>query len=279
MYPGRSTNPFAVPDWAAMFAPRRSKKRGRPFQVGEGDPTEFVRQMTEAYNAIYAPMLENLMTYWGGSTASPWTSGVGASWPGLPDPMTRRRGRKRRHDCGCDDGDCDGCHHDNCHCRCCITDADLVVHARLGEGRVVPLTIENPRSRERQVRLELSNWTARSGSPANVTGIILPPTEFTLGPCSEREVVIGVQVGFRESDATRAEANREPFSTDAGLARMAERVSNADARGRLPDVEHCEVYYADLRAEGCDIRPIRIAAVVLPRDCDAHPIDCGCGCC
>src|SRR5207249_1048242 len=62
------------------------------------------------------------------------------------------RGRQRRHgmrrcpkcgsmsdcDCAhdpcCDDPLCEGeCHDDACHCQCCVTDADLLVQARLGE--------------------------------------------------------------------------------------------------------------------------------------------------
>lgn len=280
MHSRRSANPFWVPDWPGMYAPRSGSKHARPCRTETVEPAELFRQMTDAYNAMYAPLLENLTKYWGGSTAAPWSSGTGAFWPGRPDPMTRRRSR-RGDDCGCEAGDCDGCHRDDCHCRCCITDADLVVHARLGETRVLPLTIENARRREREVRLELSNWTTRRGSPANVRATILPPTEFTLEPCAEREVVIGIQVQFRqEADATGENAQREPLNAEAGLAAMAARIRELEApERRLPDVEHCEVYYADLRAEGCDIRPIRIAVAVLPRDCGAHPIDCGCSCC
>jgi hypothetical protein len=275
-----------MPDWSAMYAPRSGKRTD-----GELDPGELIRQMTDAYRAVYGPMLENLTRYWGGSTAYPWMTGA-AHWPGVQDAPTWRRrhthghGHRHKHhcDCGCHEGDCDGCCRDDCHCRCCITDADLVVHARLGEMRVVPLTIENPRRRERQVKLELSDFTTRSGSPADVRAQVLPPTEFTLAPCSEREVVIGVQVRLKSESEKQpgGVANRKAFDMEAGIAGMAagaQATVEQPQRVRLPDVEHCEVYYADLRAEGCDLRPVRIAVVVLPRDCDAHPIDCGCGCC
>lgn len=273
MYSGRYANPFAMPDWTRMYAPRCGR-----MQPGEGDPAEFMRQMTDAYNAVYQPMLDSLMQYWGGSTAAPWMQRSGAYAPGRRETRMRgsglERGHRRERDCGC------GCHRDDCHCRCCITDADLVIHARLGELRVVPLTIENPRRREREVRLELSNWTTRSGSPAEIAATLVPPTEFTLSPCSERDVVLGVHVRFREDAGdTPGTADRE-VDAEAGLTGLTSRIANDDtANRRLPDVEHCEVYYADLRAEGCDLRPIRIAVVVLPRDCSAHPIDCGCGCC
>ena len=48
---------------------------------------------------------------------------------------------------------------------------------------------------------------------------------------------------------------------------------------RLPDVDECTVLYADLRVEGCGIRPIRIALALLPRDCYAYEAECDCGCC
>jgi hypothetical protein len=61
---------------------------------------------------------------------------------------------------------------------------------------------------------------------------------------------------------------------------MAARAATSELPDRrVPDVEHCEVFYADLRIEGCDQRPVRLALVLLPRDCEAHPVDCGCGCC
>ena len=47
----------------------------------------------------------------------------------------------------------------------------------------------------------------------------------------------------------------------------------------LPDVTTCAVSYADLQIKGCDLRSVRIAVAVLPRDCDAYKVDCACGCC
>jgi hypothetical protein len=45
------------------------------------------------------------------------------------------------------------------------------------------------------------------------------------------------------------------------------------------DVDNCIVYYADLRVEGCEIRPVRIAVALLPRDCGDYRITCSCQCC
>jgi hypothetical protein len=245
-----------------------------------------IGQMADTYNTLYAPVMDNLARLWGGSP-TPWAMPLTGAYPPAmtayaPGMRARKRWHRHEHDCGCDEGDCDGCHGDDCHCRCCITDADLVIHARLGETRVVAVTIENPRRRERQVRLELGNWTTRAGSPADVKGRIVPPAEFTLEPCSERDVIVVVDVGIKAStpDTPGDVTKREPANPVAGLGFAGVATDAAAvATRRVPDVEHCEVFYADLRVEGCDVRPVRLALVVLPRDCASHPIDCGCGCC
>jgi hypothetical protein len=159
------------------------------------------------------------------------------------------RGRRSKDCCTCRT-----CEKDDCHCRCCIVDADLVVHARLGERRVVPIVIENDRRREREITLELSSFTSKGGRDTNITGEILGSAEFTVAPCAEKEIVIGIEV-------------------------VEEQERDKTDRDRRLDVDECEVAYADLRVVGCDIRPIRIAVAVLPRDCHAYRVDCGCGCC
>ena len=172
-------------------------------------------------------------------------------------PRRERRPHRHSHDCECED--CRGCEHDQCYCECCIGDVDLVVYSRLGENRVVPLTIENSRRREKEITLELSPFTSRGGRPSPVTAVIDQPTSFTLQPCEERQIVVRINVagtGF----------NPSPNDPDTGA-------------GRRIDVDECEVVYADLRVTGCDIRPIRIAVAILPYDCGAYEIDCSCGCC
>lgn len=150
---------------------------------------------------------------------------------------------------------------DPCHCACCIVDADLVIYARLGERRVVPMTIENQWRREREIKLELSNWSTRGGTAAQVNAQLLPPApNFKLGPCATETIVMVV-----ESELPR----------DTG----GERPDQPGGQRRLPDVDDCTVYYADLRVEGCEIRPVRIALAILPRDCGAFPIVCGCNPC
>lgn len=172
--------------------------------------------------------------------------------------------RHRGYDCDCDECRHRYCRRDDCHCRCCVVDADLMVSARLGERRVVPITIENTRRREREIKLELSDFATRRGSQTNVTGRLVPPTEFTLAACEEREAVVVIDIDRRQGDEGGGEGG-EP----------AEEVG----RDKLPDVDECVVAYADLRIVGCDRRPVRIAVSILPRDCHSYPVDCDCGCC
>lgn len=170
-------------------------------------------------------------------------SGFGATRTAAPKPGARAK------DCCFDQTD-------PCHCTCCITDADLVVYARLGERRVLPLVVENRWRRERQIVLELSGFTSRGGKPSPVSGRLLEPREFTLPPCGQRTVVLVV-----ESGADGLSPNQDTPSRE------------------LPDVDDCVVSYADLRVTGCDIRPLRLAVALLPRDCNAYVVRCECECC
>jgi hypothetical protein len=164
-------------------------------------------------------------------------------------PVGYHKHHRHDYDCRCHHEDC-GCHKDPCHCNCCIVDADLIVYARLGEVRVIPLFLENTWRRERKIITELSPWTSRGGNPAPIKGKLLPPApEFTLPPCGHQTLTLVVEI--------------------EGIPK----------EGRLPDVDDCTVAYADLRVQGCDIRPIRIAIATLPRDCEAYEIECGCQCC
>ena len=172
-------------------------------------------------------------------------------------------GCEQRHDCGCEQ-QCERrpCGRDDCHCRCCVVNADLVVYVRAGERRIVPLVIDNDRRRERHIRLELSDFASKGGSSTSVTSRLLSPEEFTLAPCQEREVVIEINVASVAASESDAHAG-----------------DTKEAGERLLDVDDCAVAYADLRIVGCDNRPIRIAVATLPRDCHAYHVDCTCGCC
>ena len=192
-----------------------------------------------------------------GTTAqSPWATAT--AWPTMqPKP------HRRHHDCHCVDEHehrCRDCGCDACECYCCIGDVDLVVYARVGETRVVPITVENERRRETEIKAELSTFTTRGGKEGLVQGAVRPE-EFTLESCGHQDLVL----------AFRA----------AGEDKAVDHVGTAEVvqQRKLPDVDTCEVLTADLRLVGCDHRPIRIAAAILPRDCDPFRVSCGCTCC
>lgn len=189
----------------------------------------------------------------------PWASAYDNWRAGVAELVRPAQTPASKAGCGCPT-----CNPDPCGCKCWVTDADLVIEARLGERRIVPVIIENHWRRERDIELELSSWT-KIGENIAITANILSETTFKLAPCGEAHVVIGVNVGAGQ---TEGGGNSPP----AGRGRDA-------AEGRLPDVDRCLVSYADLRIKGCDLRSIRIAVAVLPRDCDAYTVDCDCGCC
>lgn len=161
------------------------------------------------------------------------------------------------------DGCCDS-PPSRCECQCCIVDADVVVYGRLGERRVVPLTIENSRRRELAIKMELSAFHSRGGNASLVTGSLLPPApEFTIPPCGQQTVVLVVQSALGEGAGS-------PTGTSS---------VHVDRKPTLPDVDECVVSYSDLCIQGCDRRPLRIAVALLPRDCGDFRIPCQCSCC
>jgi hypothetical protein len=180
-----------------------------------------------------------------------WRSGVAELVQPTTKPMSKG--------CGCP-----ACNPDPCNCRCCVSDADLVIEARLGERRIIPIVIENHWRRERDIELELSSWTKVDDKVA-ITAHILSETAIKLAPCGEAHVVIGVTVG---SDTVAPPPPNPTTNAPPPVDRLP-----------LPDVDRCLVSYADLRIKGCDLRSIRIAVAVLPRDCDAYTVDCDCCCC
>jgi len=174
-------------------------------------------------------------------------------FPSLTPAAARRRSCPR-----CGGEHCEPCGADDCHCDCCVNDADVIIEARVGERRVISVIVENDTRRPTDVKAELSAFTTRAtNEPEPVKGAVFP-AEFTLAGCDEQVLTIVFESGTGIGDRKTA-ATKEPE--------------------RIPDVDRCVVYYADLRLEGCPTRPVRIAVAPLPRDCDAHRLDCGCGCC
>lgn len=156
---------------------------------------------------------------------------------------------------------CSHCASDDCRCACCVADSDLLIEARAGERRIVPITIENHWRRDREIELELSSWTKTRG--VQIDGKIVTPASFTIEPCGEAKVVLVIEIGAGSDENVVDDTKR--MATNIPV--------------RLGDVDDCVVGYADLRVKGCDIRPIRIAVAILPHHCDDYVVDCRSGCC
>jgi len=252
-----------VSQTANPYATQRCEKCGKTILPPVSDWTQMgadqpYSQWMDSWNSAMSGMVN--------AWSQALQNGLNAYAPQAP---TRQRGPEHQHHHHEEhEHRCEACQHDHescgcgsrdCSCSCCIGDSDLIIQARVGERRVVPIVIENTSHREKAVELELSDWsTNRSGNPAvKVTGKLMEPLTFTIAPCSEQAVTIVV------------EAVVDPASTD----------TKAVNRITLGDVDGCTVYYADLRVKGCDIRPVRIALSLLARDCSPLTIDCRCECC
>jgi hypothetical protein len=227
-------------DWTAGFMPKRCEICGRTVLPGS------MESLYKLSDQLYGPLFRGLGEMYGGL--------MGMSAPA-------RKAHSHSHEGGCRE-----CGHHDCHCQCCIVDADLVVYTRAGEQRIAPLVIENSTRREREIRLELGNWTAHGGRKLelDIQSFITPP-QFTLAGCEEKQVVLALRIGWG------GDMNEDEIRFNE------ESIRERDFR--LPDIEDCTVVYSDLRVEGCDIRPIRIAVAVMPRNCGAFEVECQCGCC
>ncbi len=189
--------------------------------------------------------------------------------------------------CGCDSP-----------CHCCIADADVVLHARAGEQRVIPFLLRNPWRREREVTVAVGPWQVYDGGRLEVRSVLDTGESLTLQPCEKRVVRLVVLVRGRCDDeqdptghntdtstvgnsgdkrslgkTTKATAAKPAVAGDAGTL-----LTSTDGKRFGCDVESCASAYADVRFEGC-ARPQRVAVVVHPASCDAIDLPCDCGCC
>jgi hypothetical protein len=224
-----------------------------------------LRRLVDESLAAWEPTFAALDDAW-----SAWTNAA-AEVGGRP----RRRGSVGRRGCGCGcedgcgDGGCDdgGHRHGDCrsghrhrgkdrcdHCACCscAEGADVLIEARVGERRVVPLTLHNPRRRAVTATLQPGEWTSCSdNAPAIVTRLV-PSGEVALEPCESRQVQLVIEVGGQGS-------------TD-------------DKQDVVGDVRCCTVFVSDIRVDGCGTT-VRLAVAVFPSDCgDLEVTCCGCGC-
>lgn len=193
---------------------------------------------------------------WTDQSQAMWEQLGLAPWVRQGGPRPEARGAHRHHqghehhhhECGCEADTC----------ACCVPEADVVLHARVGERRVIPFVLHNRWRRERPVTIEVGPWHPCGGAGLTITATVKDPA-ITLAPCEDRVVRLLIAVAA-VSDVTDKPA-REAGTT-----------------ARLHDLEQCSSAYADVRFEGC-ARPQRVAIVVEPAHCDPVDVTCDCGCC
>lgn len=147
------------------------------------------------------------------------------------------------------------CGHSHCHercdrCGCCLPqDADLIIEARSGERRIVPLLVENPRPRETKVHLRLGTWVTESGKPVELNAK-LSDSELILPACGEARTQLSVEL--------TVDGEQQQFAED-----------------------RCNVFTSTIHFDGCGAAPITVALAVVGNECKAMTYRClGCaGCC
>jgi hypothetical protein len=236
-------------------------------------PADWVDMVQTQLDRSYADYMALAPADWwarmvGGGYA-PGVQAWGGTRQGRYPDSPRQRGGAWRRERDDSHGECRRCRSDDCECRCCLDDVDFAIYAHLGERRVLQLVLENERHREREVTLDLSEWTTRGGRPAPVKTVVVEPRTFVLPPCGEQKVIIAVEI---------APTDQAPGS-QATAGQVTGEASAATSQRTPLDVDECLVAVADLRFTGCDRRPLRLAIAIQPRDCGAYWVDCGCGCC
>lgn len=240
-------------------------------EVSQHRPTARMRsmpsQLGDWMDQVYGPLWQGMSDFWADALDP-------ARWPWARAPS-------RRAGCSCHDEDkaCDPC-------ACTPCDADLVVKGYVGELRVFPITVENPRHSERTITAHMSPWTTSDGRKVELPTQVIPP-QLTLKPCEEKTIAVAVRLGLSQKGLKEAGSAEELDTQGLHLEDAVSQTQGATEKPEvntqlsrvLTDISACQVLYADLSLEGCSIRPIRLAVVLLPRRCNAYPARCGCGCC
>ena len=265
-------------------------RRSRQFRMM--DLPDFVDNMQAGWSQMVNDGSTSMQRMWSGAGMAPavW-AGPGMMIPS-PGAWTRKGGCGCGGDCSCGSGatdcgcgcGCSGKQNCTCHCECCVCDADVLVHARCGEIRRIPLTFENDTRRDKPVVLTLEKFVSAGGRDLGWTAR-LSETQFTLHPCDEHTVSLLVQITCKTDTPTTPQPGDNPNTPPNSIPGVP--TSNVNAGANTPatrddifgSVDKCEVAYATIRAEGCLTRPIVVAVAVLPDDCDAFRHPCGCGCC
>jgi len=146
-----------------------------------------------------------------------------------------------------------------CDCNSCGADADVLVTARPGERRVIPIDVRNPTHRPVAVTLDPGPWTSCDGNQVAVRSVVRPDDEVLVAGCSSREFLLLVEIGGLGDDAAKPGDLRDDYRQDVPL-------------------RCCTTLTSDVRVNGCGTT-LRVAINVLPVDCDPVPVTCcGCGC-
>lgn len=162
-------------------------------------------------------------------------------------------------------------------CGCGIPDADIVLHARAGEERVIPFLLRNPWRREREVTVAVGAWHVCDGGRLEVRSEVDAGESLTLQPCENRVVRLVVRVQGICDDTENTKGGDTKVNAK-GETKVDPTNVPTDQRRFGCDVEFCASAYADVRFEGC-ARPQRVAVVVHPASCNAFELPCDCGCC
>ena len=228
-----------------------------------------------------------------------------------PGPAGGRRGRRHGHGhehghgghgcCGDDEEhghghrkhDHGGCgDDDDCRCECCIVDADIVVYARCGEVRVIPIEIENETRKDREdVELEVSEFRSGGGrelpwkaalsqkGPLAIRGCDSVKLELLVGVvCGRESTVVGREVDQPKETPREMKEKKAAVGAEEAPATQLVRMAT-NVRDRTGGVDSCTVGYVTVRVGGCLVRPIVVAVAVLPDDCGAYTATCSCGDC
>ena len=219
---------------------------------------------------------DSVQQWWDQSQAAldPWKQAWDTMAPGASEQTLGMPSRHHAHEHGRGHAD-DHAHghaHTRCdcesHCGCCIPDADIVLHARAGEERVIPFLLRNPWRREREVAVAVGAWHVCEGGRLEVRSEVDAGESLTLQPCENRVVRLGVRVQGICDDTKNAKSETKGDQKNVPT----------DERRFGCEVESCASAYADVRFEGC-ARPQRVAVVVHPASCNAVELPCDCGCC
>lgn len=184
----------------------------------------------------------------------------GAMWEPWKKVFTSEKGcagsEEGKGDCGCDP------------CSCCTPESDILVQARPGERRVVPMTLRNPGRRPITFSVDVGPFTpCGADTGVRVEAEVRPRQEFSLQPCEEVTFALVLEVGAGTVRQTIPPGETKDDS---------KRVPPEPVRQHH---DACATLIADVRLDGCGSRPVRVAVTVLPLGCNSHEVRCDCGCC